>query len=136
MAPANKFILIVDDDPDILNAMEMALSLEGFQVTAANNVATALKAIAQVAPSIVFLDYYLAGDNPAAFVRRARDLYPQITIVLMTGAPDAGEKAKNVGLAYYLPKPFALDNLLGVFRRCLAREAQRQRRTLRLAPSV
>ena len=117
MMVASKAFLIVDDDPDIVNAMEAALATNGYQAKIAHNVHAAMDAISTTAPAIVFLDYYLAGDNPAAFVRKARSLYPQLPIVLMTAARDAAEKAKNVGLHYYLPKPFQLEALLEVVRR-------------------
>ena len=114
-------ILVIDDDSDILGAMAAALSHEGYQVIVASNVATALTSIPAVTPAIVFLDYYLAGASPAEFVRTIRVRYPNLPIVLMTGASDAAEKAKRVGLAFYLKKPFDMNILLEVVRKCMDR---------------
>lgn len=117
----NKLILIVDDDPDIVSAMQCGLVARGYDVRVARNVAPAMEIISTAAPAIVFLDYYLAGDNSAEFVRKAQALYPGMPIILMTAADSACERAKNIGLAYYLQKPFELENLLEVVRRCIAR---------------
>jgi DNA-binding NtrC family response regulator len=120
----NKLILIVDDDPDIVSAMQTGLDAQGYDVKIAHHVASAMEIISTAAPVIVFLDYYIAGDNPAEFVRKAKSLYPGMPIILMTAANSACDKAKNVGLAYYLQKPFELENLLEVVRRCIARLAE------------
>jgi two-component system, NtrC family, response regulator AtoC len=117
---ANNDLLIVDDDPDIVNSLKAALSANGYQAKTANSVRMAMEAISTSAPAIVFLDYYLPGDNPDVFVLKARKLYPQLLIVLMTAGRDAAEKAKNIGLHYYLSKPFSLEALLEVVRRGMA----------------
>jgi DNA-binding NtrC family response regulator len=117
----SNLILIIDDDAEIVRAMEIGLTLEGFEVRVAGHVAPAMEVISNAAPAIVFLDYYLAGDNPAEFVRKAKTLYPDMPIILMTAADSASDKAKNVGLAHYLQKPFELERLQHVVRRCMTR---------------
>lgn len=121
MSLTNRPILVVDDDPEIVRALQVALTHAGYEVRIANNVAAALDAVQVAAPAIVFLDYFLAGEQPGDFVKSARAVYPSMPIVLMTGASDAHEKAKSIGLAFYLPKPFELTAISEVLRRCMGR---------------
>ncbi|HEY3321260.1 MAG TPA: response regulator [Planctomycetota bacterium] len=114
-------ILIIDDDADTISALETALMKEGYSPTACLNLHSATEYLAKEEPAIVFLDYFLAGDNPAQFVREAKAKYPDLLIVLMTGAHNAAQCASNIGLAFYLQKPFDLGQFLTVLERALGR---------------
>jgi DNA-binding response OmpR family regulator len=104
-------ILVVDDDPEICDSLQLAVSMEGFRVQIAQDQAEAFEIIEAQTPAIILLDYYGLGENADKFVERIRGLNINVPIVLMTGAKDAMGKAKQCGLKDCLPKPFTLPAL-------------------------
>ena len=110
-------VLIVDDDMEICEALEMAVSMEGYSVRIAPDHQEALETIAVEEPAIIFLDYYGVGDDTRTFVEAVRARGVSAPIVLMTGAKDPREKVRQVGLKSYLAKPFDLDDILKVLRK-------------------
>lgn len=60
---AHERILIVDDDPDIIEAMSLILEAQGFQVAAASSGAEALGAIPRVNPDLIILDVMMETDT-------------------------------------------------------------------------
>jgi two-component system, chemotaxis family, chemotaxis protein CheY len=108
---SSKMILVVDDDPEILDSIQLAASADGFTVRVAQDQAEAFEIIALQPPAIILLDYYGLGENADKFVERIRGLRINVPIVLMTGAKDAQGKARQCGLKDCLTKPFNLPAL-------------------------
>ncbi|HYG76707.1 MAG TPA: response regulator [Planctomycetota bacterium] len=110
-------VLIIDDDPEICEALELAATMEGYEVCIASDEAAALDILDSVSPSVILLDYYIAGQDIQRFAMRLRESVPSIPIVLMTGARDPGVKAKELGIKHVLPKPFDIEALSKLLRR-------------------
>jgi two-component system response regulator MprA len=102
-------ILVVDDEPDLLYALERALGEEGYQVASAASGELALAAIAASPPDLIVTDVMLPGiDGYELIGRLRRQGYPTPVVVMSAAAqPVAG--LANVR---YLRKPFDLDDLL------------------------
>ena len=110
-------VLLVEDDPDTAEAMEMAISMEGYPIRVASDQADALDMLPLTKPSVILLDYYGVTSDIKKFVARIREIHPKVPIVLMTGARDAKTKAKELGLKECLPKPFSADALRNILKK-------------------
>ncbi len=121
-----KTVLVIDDEPDICEALSLALSMEGYAVQSAQNRDTALRLLREAAPAIMLLDYRMPGHEAREFLAEIRALNIHCPIVLMTAIVDPGETARELGLSNFLPKPFELEVMLDMVRRCMVCEPQNQ----------
>jgi len=110
-------ILVVDDDPSILDMVAQVLDFEGYPVQTAADGAAALDAVAAARPSLVLLDMRMPVLDGWGFAQALRARGVQLPIVVMTAAQDARRWAKEIGAAGYLAKPFELLELLAVVER-------------------
>jgi CheY-like chemotaxis protein len=115
MAP---LVLVVDDDPDILEAVCDVLAGEGYRVARARHGREALARVAEERPDLVLLDMMMPVMDGLAFARelQAAGRSPPIPVVVISADGDA-ERAGGVGAREFLPKPFDLDALLDAVRR-------------------
>jgi CheY-like chemotaxis protein len=116
-------ILVVDDDPSILETVVEFLDLEGYPVRTARNGVEALGVVEQTAPSLVLLDMRMPVLDGWGFVQALRQQRLRFPIVVMTAAQDARRWAEEVDAAGYVAKPFDLDDLLGAVERVLRKES-------------
>ena len=117
---AERPILIVDDDPAILQTVTDILQFEGYPVTTARNGAEALKAVEQREPSLVLLDMRMPVMDGWGFAERLKERGIRLPIVVMTAAQDARRWAEEIGADGYLAKPFQLPDLLDAVERLRA----------------
>jgi CheY-like chemotaxis protein len=108
-------VLVVDDDPDIADAIADVLHAGGYQVEAAPDGGAALASIRQHRVSLVLLDWRLPGEPVGAMlVRRIRAECGPIPIVVLSADPNSLHEARDAQCSDYLPKPFEVDDLLHV----------------------
>jgi CheY-like chemotaxis protein len=113
----------VDDDTSIRAFVEMALDGEGYAVSTATNGAQALLVTGEVQPDLILLDMRMPIMDGWTFARTYRSQEgPHAPIVVITAAPDAGERAREIQADGYLGKPFDLDELLGLVSRYTSRD--------------
>ncbi|UCG24059.1 MAG: response regulator, partial [Chloroflexota bacterium] len=108
-------VLVIDDDPGILNLVDTALSKRGYDVFTAASGTEGLNRIQDTKPDIVILDKVMPdidGFEVARRLRREPD-FAHVPIVILTGASQLGDKldAFNAGADDYLTKPFEVDEL-------------------------
>jgi two-component system, OmpR family, response regulator RegX3 len=119
-------ILVVEDEPSLVEALEFGLSAEGFDVVVADDGARGLEAFARERPDLVLLDVMLPGLSGTEVCRRIRAT-SAVPIVMLT-ARDA-EIDKVVGLELgaddYVTKPFSMRELVARIRAVLRRGADR-----------
>lgn len=111
----DKVILLVDDEPAILNATKVGLSDRGFNVQAVDGAEAAMKAIHNLKPSIIVSDLVMPGTNGFELfqeVKKEKE-YTGIPFVFLTGVDDyyAKKFGKQLGGAAYITKPVDLDEL-------------------------
>jgi two-component system chemotaxis response regulator CheY len=106
-------VLVVDDDPDILDAICDILEGEGYRVARARHGVEALQRVEQETPAIILLDLMMPVMDGLAFAQalRQRQVSPHIPIVVIS-ADGNPQKAAAVGAQGYLAKPFDIDALL------------------------
>jgi DNA-binding response OmpR family regulator len=110
-------ILIIDDEPGIVQVIRRCLSVEGFRVEAADDGVTGLaKAVAQ-GHDLVLLDLALPGVEGIEVLRRLREVKPSQPVVMISSTADHTLRQDCLQLgATFLAKPFTLDELLTAVR--------------------
>ena len=105
-------ILVVDDEPNLRRAMEVALRLRGFEVDTAANGREALARIAQRRPDAIVLDLAMPDIDGLALLPLIRKR-TQVPVLMLTASTELGDKivALEGGADDYLTKPFAMDEL-------------------------
>jgi CheY-like chemotaxis protein len=106
-------VLVVDDDPDILDAICDILEGEGYAVARARHGAEALDRLHERRPDVILLDLMMPVMDGLAFAQalRERRLEPEIPIVVIS-ADGNPQKAASIGARGFLAKPFDIDALL------------------------
>ena len=105
-------ILLVDDDPWILDLIADCLSEEGFDVVTAPDGQVALERAQADQPALILLDYQMPCLDAPRFATAYRQRPgPHAPIVLLT-ARAAPQRAAEVGADAYLGKPFELASLM------------------------
>ena len=110
-------VLVVDDDPSILDTVTSILSSEGFDVMAARGGEQALGLLSSWHPTLVLLDMRMPIMDGWTFAEQLQARGVQIPLVVMTAARDAQQWAAQVGATAYLAKPFDLDAMLATVDR-------------------
>jgi two-component system, OmpR family, response regulator MprA len=116
-------VLVVDDDPDVREAVETALELEGHSVTTAADGLAALKRLGQAEFDAVVLDVLMPNLDGFEVCRRLRASGNRTPVLILT-ARDSEEdtiRGLDIGADDYLVKPFALGELLARVRALLRR---------------
>jgi CheY-like chemotaxis protein len=120
----NPLVLVVDDDPDILDAICDILQAEGYRVERARHGLEALERVAARRPDLILLDLMMPVMDGVAFAQALRDrkMYEGLPIVVIS-ADGNPQRAAAVGAQVYLAKPFDIDALLGAVSRLVGEEA-------------
>ncbi len=111
------YLLIVEDDPDILNLLQTTLSLSGYRVKTARDGNEALEVVAQEHPKIVVADIMMPRLDGFGLVHRLR-INPEtraIPVVFITAtfvSAEDREFAHNLGATRFIQKPLDIDEFL------------------------
>lgn len=119
---ASKKILVVDDEPKIIQAVTAYLEKEGYQVFAASNGKDALELTERKAPDLIVLDLRLpdmAGEEVCHRIRQRRDT----PVLMLTAKAEEEDKIQGltIGADDYLTKPFSPRELVARVRAILRR---------------
>lgn len=114
-------ILIVDDDPDILDLLRLTLSRSGNEVLTAMTGKEAIGVIAESNPDVAFVDIRLGNSSGLDLLNDIIRLYPETTVIIMTGYQDMGTaiKAMQGGAFDYISKPVDTSQLINLIERAL-----------------
>jgi len=106
-------VLVVDDDPDILDAICDILETERYRVARARHGAEALERVADERPAVILLDLMMPVMDGVTFasVLRQRPSVSDVPILVIS-ADGNPQRAASVGARGYLAKPFDIDALL------------------------
>ena len=108
-------VLIVDDDPDMLDLVGEALGRKGFRVVQAHDGEEALARAGEALPDLILLDMRMPVLDGWGFARMFRERYGRrVPIVVMTAAEDSKLRADEIGANADLGKPFELARLYEV----------------------
>lgn len=109
----NKKILVADDDPSILEALQMLLEDEGYNVETSNNGASLIKAREEY-PDLILLDIWMSGMDGRDICRQLKnnDITKNIPVILVSANKDTEQIAKDAGADGFIAKPFEMEDLL------------------------
>ncbi|MGB5912913.1 MAG: response regulator [Promethearchaeia archaeon] len=120
-----KTILVVDDEPDIVNLTQKFLELENYDTITCNNGKEALKIVEEKYPDIVLilLDVMMPGLSGWEVLQnlKGNDLFKDILVVLFTvkSFNEDIQKGKALGADGYITKPFSGNDLLKYVKKLL-----------------
>jgi DNA-binding response OmpR family regulator len=111
-----KKVLIVDDEPNIVAALEYLLQHSGYEVRSASNGEEALVRLAEFAPDLVLLDVMMPKQSGYEVCQRIRERpqwnHVKIMIVSARGREAEVSKGLSLGADLYLTKPFSNAELV------------------------
>jgi two-component system response regulator MprA len=121
-------ILVVDDDAAVRNSLDRALRVNGYDVDLAVDGADALGKVVTEPPDAMVLDVLMPNVDGLEVCRRLRAMGDRTPILMLTAQDGVTERVAGLdaGADDYLPKPFALDELLARLRALLRRAAPEQ----------
>jgi two-component system, NtrC family, nitrogen regulation response regulator GlnG len=116
-----KPVWIVDDDRSIRWVIEKALSREGIEFNSFASAQDALDALGASTPEVLVSDIRMPGRSGLELLQTVKQRHPAVPVIVMTAYSDLDSAvAAFQGGAYeYLPKPFDIDQAVGLIRRAL-----------------
>lgn len=118
-----KLILVVDDDPDLVEAVSMKLEAENYRVAKAYDGVEAMESIKAEKPALVVLDVMMPRKNGWVVCDEIKknDQLKDIAVVMLTAVADAVQttsythyEGKTTLADDYIPKPIDLDKLMEI----------------------
>lgn len=120
-----KRLLIVDDEPNLLRALEALLNADGFEVTTARSGPDAMVKLAQAVPDLIVSDIRMPGMSGYELARQLRDSSRTalVPIIFLTAKGESEDRIEGfrAGVDAYLTKPFVPDELLALINNILSR---------------
>ena len=116
-------VLVVDDEPNIVDVIAMALRFHGFAVESAGTGADALAAVTDFRPDLMVLDVMLPDMEGFEVARRLGAERARVPIIFLTARDATEDKVRGLtsGGDDYVTKPFSLEELLARVRNVLRR---------------
>ena len=118
-----KKILVVDDEPDLVKAIEIRLKAENYQIFTAFDGEEGLAKAREVLPDLIILDIMLPKLNGFKICRLLKfdEKYKKIPVIMLTAKTDEADKVlgKESGANEYITKPFDWELLMEKVKECL-----------------
>lgn len=107
-------ILLVDDEEDFVRTLSERLSLRDLQSQAVFSGEEAMRCVGDAIPDIIVLDLKMPGINGMEVLRRVKQHFPEIQVIILTGhGNDLDEtEARQLGAFDYLRKPVEIELLV------------------------
>lgn len=107
-------ILLVDDEPHIIQFLELGLMNEGFEIRTANDGMTAVNIARDFQPQVVVLDVMMPGMDGWEVCRLLKKNLSNVAIIMLTAKDEVEDRVKglNTGADDYVVKPFSFEELL------------------------
>lgn len=121
MTETPRKVLIVDDEPNIVTALEFLLKRSGYEVLLATNGAEALDRVESHRPDVVLMDVMMPIKSGFEVCQRMRERpeLAQIKIVMLSAKGSEAEVSKGLSLGadLYITKPFSTQELVATINR-------------------
>lgn len=122
-------ILLVDEEEELLGALQIHLETNGYEVLKADSGKTALDAIRKYSPPLVISKTSFPDMSGADLLKSARDINPDIEVILISEGRDTSSKAECLALdaSDFLYKPISSEVLKVAIQRALNRRQERRK---------
>jgi DNA-binding response OmpR family regulator len=119
-------VLVIDDEPDVLEMLRITLTAKGFDVVVAQDALSGLRTAYKDRPDAVLLDVMMPGVDGFEACSRLREMI-DVPIIFVTakGTIEDVVKGLSLGADDYVVKPFAPSELVGRLMACLRRTGER-----------
>jgi CheY-like chemotaxis protein len=114
-------ILVVDDDPYLLDLLTETLKTIGYEACGASDASQALVLLDKTAVQLVITDIKMPGMNGIDLARRIRQEYPHLPVIFISGV-FTSSILKTIDKEPYLPKPFRIGQLEELIARVVAKK--------------
>jgi two-component system OmpR family response regulator len=127
-------VLVVDDEPNIVDVISMALTFQGFSVESAGTGAAALAAVSSFRPHLIVLDVMLPDMEGFDVAQRLGAQRARVPIIFLTARDATDDKIRGLTLGGddYVTKPFSLEELVARIRSILRRSGLAEPESSRL----
>lgn len=140
--PISTPVLVIDDDPTMLNLARFFLEEQGYEVTTVATSEDAMRLIQQKPFALALTDFQLPDLDGLELVKRIKEISPDIEIIMITGYGSIGRavEATKAGAFYFAEKPVDFDQLLPLIEKAIERrqnqlEIEALRRKVRGEPN-
>lgn len=120
-------ILVIDDDPKLIDLLKLELEIEGYKVeTSLDGASGLIRSRTEPYPDMIILDWNLPDFNGVDICARIRSSQNYIPIMMLTGNDEITDRVKalDAGVDDYILKPFSIDELMARLR-ALRRRVER-----------
>jgi CheY-like chemotaxis protein len=122
LEPPPVSVLVVDDDPDLLQSLRVLLESYDYRVTMAGNAAAAIAAVTDQPPDVVLTDIYMPDADGFELINALRQRAAAVPIIAMSGGGRVGNYdnlaiATHLGAAAVIDKPFSNASLIETIER-------------------
>jgi DNA-binding response OmpR family regulator len=114
--PAQRLVIVADDDAAIRLLCRVNLELEGYRVLEANGLEEISRIADEEEVALVLLDIHLGREDGIEVARVVRERRPEVPIAFLSGSVDFSERSAAVSDAA-ISKPFTLEELIGTVHR-------------------
>lgn len=115
-----KEVLLIEDEPNIIEAIRFILSRDGWRVSTHSDGRTAFDKLCQKQPDVVILDVMLPGRSGYEILRdiRAQNGFGDLPVLMLTAKGQARDRemAESLGATQFMTKPFSNDAVLSAVR--------------------
>jgi CheY-like chemotaxis protein len=118
---ARAVLLVVDDEPRILSALQRSLRREGYEILTADSGAAALRTLRAQRVDVLLTDHKMPGMTGLELIREVAAQWPGIARFLLTGwsAEVSAEEIRRLGIRGLVPKPWDDAQLKALLREAL-----------------
>lgn len=121
-------VLLIEDEPNIIEAIRFLLTRDGWQVSTHSEGSDAVDVVRDAAPDLVILDMMLPGKSGMDILRelRAEDRFQDLPVLMLTarGQLRDREMAEKAGVSRFMTKPFSNTEVLTAVRDLVSQASQ------------
>src|ERR1051325_2755946 len=123
----NARILVIDDDPNVLDLTRFHLQKEGFEVLTAESGEDGLRLLAGSLFNVALTDLRLPDIDGIELVKRCKEVSPDTEIIIITGYSSIGKavEAAHAGAFHFVEKPINYEELLLLINKAIESSAQK-----------
>jgi len=117
-------ILVIDDEPVVLNSCRKVLEEDGFDVYLVPSADEALKAMKKEGFDLLLVDVKMPKHDGIYLMQKVKEKWPDVPIIVMSGypTPDTITDGAKMGADAFIAKPFTPDELLETIRQVIQKE--------------